>query len=234
MIYIKYYLILGLIALIGAGCSQPVLKQDIPVSTNPSGAKVFADGQPAGVTPTNVSLERNRDHIITLIKDNYRQEDVIVKRQYQQSKVLMKAIQSGVNSGLFFKDSRMAFNTGMSSISMQEETGEAYILQPPAVMVNLSPLYGPPASPVMEFTSVPPQEAGQGNLARDLLKAGIVAGASAGAAQSKPIEKKWETSSSSRSYVKPDGTRVTERSSTSVGISVNPAGMLNAIDTLFK
>jgi hypothetical protein len=233
MIHSKLYLIMGLIVFIGIGCSQPILKQDIPVTTNPAGARIYANGQLVGSTPGNISLERNRDHIVTLMKENYRQEDVVVRRQYQQGKVLMKAIQSGVNSGLFFKDSRMGINSGMGSISMQESTGEAYILVPPVIVMNLSGLYGPPAPPAIYTPDAGSNTSGN-SPGRDLLTAGVVAGAAVGAAQSKPIEKKWETSSSSRSYVKPDGTKVTEKSSTSVGVSFNPAGMVNVIDTLFK
>ncbi len=233
MIHSKLYLIMGLIVFIGIGCSQPILKQDIPVTTNPAGARIYANGQLVGSTPGSISLERNRDHIVTLMKENYRQEDVVVRRQYQQGKVLMKAVQSGVNSGLFFKDSRMGINSGMGSISMQESTGEAYILVPPVIVMNLSGLYGPPAPPAIYTPDAGPNTSGS-SPGRDLLTAGVVAGAAVGAAQSKPIEKKWETSSSSRSYVKPDGTKVTEKSSTSVGVSFNPAGMANIIDTLFK
>jgi len=48
------------------------------------------------------------------------------------------------------------------------------------------------------------------------------------------IEKKVKTSSSSKSYVTPDGTRVREKSSTSVGVGINPAGLVGVIDLLFK
>jgi hypothetical protein len=232
------------------GCSVPVMKQDVPVSTNPMGAKVYANGQLVGNTPTTVSLERNRDHILTLQKDNYRQQDVVIRKQYQQNKVLMKAIQSGVNSGLFFKDARMGMNSGMSSISTQEESGEAYILVPPVVTVNLVPLYGPPeggalAPPGRPYNSPGPDVSEQSGAmtdqappdepisTKDVLKAGAVAGAAV-ALQGKPVEKKWDTSSSSRSYTKPDGTMVRETSGTSVSVGVNPAGLADVIDKLFK
>jgi hypothetical protein len=61
-----------------------------------------------------------------------------------------------------------------------------------------------------------------------------VIGAAAALSQVKPLEKNVETSSSSRSYVQPDGTKVTEKSSTSVGVSVNPAALLGVVDALFK
>jgi hypothetical protein len=237
------------IAVLSYGCTPAVLKQSIPVSTNPMGAKIYVNGQIVGQTPGTVSLERNRDHILTLVKENYRQEDVIIRKQYQSEKVFMKAVQSGVNSGLFFKDAGMALSSGYGSYSMQEETGEAYILIPPAVKLDLTPLPGllkgnsdspsgvsragtasteqTPLAPVS-----PPSDTGL--TTKDVLKAGIIAGAAVGASQAKPIEKKWDTSSSSKTYTKPDGTIVTEKSSTSVGVGVNPAGMVKMLDVLFN
>lgn len=236
-----------IMVLFSFGCSQPVLKQDIPITTNPMGARIYANGQPVGTTPTTVSLERNRDHIVTLVKDNYRQEDVVISRQYQKERVYLKAIQSGVNSGLFFKDPRMGINSGMGSINTQEETGEAYILVPPAVKLTLTPLSGPSgAAPAqgtvsggstsgstsagrsLETADAPPLD--NKEMARGLLKIGAAAALS----QMRPIEKKVETSSSSRTSVQPDGTVVREQSSTSVGASINPAGLVDALDILFK
>ena len=223
------------VALFGFGCETVVLKQEIPVTTNPMGAKVYVNGQPRGQTPSEISLERNRNHVITLVKDGYRQEDVVIQRQYQSNRVLMKAIHSGISAGTFFKDTGMGVTSGLSSMSRQEETGEAYLLVPPVVRVNLYPLSGYPADDraagQRPAASLPPQEADL--TPKDVLKAGIVAG-SVAAAQSKPIEKKWETSSSSRTYTRSDGTVVSEKSSTSVGVGVNPAGLLDLIDEVMK
>lgn len=237
----RFFIVLcGIILLGSAGCSQPVLKQDIPVTTNPMGAKIYANGQLVGTTPTTVSLERNRDHILTLVKESYRQEDVVIAKQYQKEKVYLKAIQSGINSGLFFKDPRMGMNSGMGSVSRQEETGEAYILAPTAVKVSLMPLSGPVPSPItaLEKSGPASQPAETANapalsdkeVARELLKIG----AGAALSQTKPLEKKTETSSSSKTYTQSDGTVVRETSSTSVGVSVNPAGLINALDVLFR
>ena len=224
------------------GCETVILRQDIPVTTNPMGAQIYVNGRPSGQTPTTVSLERNRNHVITLVKEDYRQEDVVIQRQYQSNRVLMKAIQSGVNAGSFFKDARMGVNSGFSSISNQEETGEAYLLVPPVVKINLTPLTpaygsgapsdGAAARRSNEAIKALPQD--PQFTARDALQAGVVAGTAAGAANMKPMEKKWETSSSSRTYTQPDGTVVSEKSSTSVGVSVNPAGILNLIDQLTR
>lgn len=229
------------IALFGFGCQPMVLKQDIPVSTNPMGANIFADGTLVGKTPGTVSLARTQNHIITLVKENYRQEDVIISKQYQSNKVLLNAVQSGVNSGLFFKNSRMGINSGLGSISGQEETGEAYLLVPATVQVMLTPLNGYSSGEAVRGGYPGGDSAGNSQYqsedqdisATDVLKAGIEAGA-AGLSQAKPIDKKWQTSSSSKSYVEPDGTQVSKKSSTSVGVSVNPAGILKSLDTLFN
>lgn len=250
----RFYLVLFGMVLLLSGCKPAVLKQDIPVSTNPMHAKIYVNGQLVGQTPGSVALERNKDHILTLVKEDYRQEDVVIRKQYQSDKVFLKAVQSGVNAGLFHKNPAMGISSGYSSMSMQEETGEAYVLLPPAVKVDLIPLRKPspdyqgeqssggaPAGsadravtppPAATAADLPPAETGL--TAKDVLKAGIIAGAAVGAAQAKPVEKKWETSSSSKSYTTSDGTRVTEKSSTSVGVSVNPAGMVNALDVLFQ
>ncbi|MFH0998310.1 MAG: PEGA domain-containing protein [Pseudomonadota bacterium] len=242
-------ILLLLFAFIGFGCSVAVLKQDIPVSTNPLGATIYADGQMMGQTPSTVSLERNRDHLLTLVKDDYRQADVVIRKQYQSQKVLMKAVQTGVNSALFFKDAGMGFNSGFNAISNQEESGEAFILVPSVVKVSLTPLHGstgdvPRASAGGRTTEevltgdsgIDPDAlpAATGPAPKDVVRAGIVAGAAAMAGQEKPIQKTWETSSSSKSSVEPDGTRITEKSGTTVGVSVNPAGLLQILDVLFK
>jgi len=232
-----------LVILLGGGCETVVLRQDVPVSTNPMGARILADGKPAGQTPGTVSLERNRDHILTLVKENYQQVDIVINRQYQSNKVLMKAVQSGVNTGLFFKNAGMGMNSGFNSISNQESTGEAYILVPPSVAVTLIPLQGQPANAVSTGArayqapapaAAAPSRTSTDIATKDLIQTGVIAGAAAGASQAKPIEKKWETSSSSRTYREPDGTVVTKKSSTSVSVGVNPAGLIGALDTLFS
>jgi hypothetical protein len=238
----KLCFVCGLFAVLAMGCSQPVLRQDVPVSTNPMGAKIYANGQFVGTTPASVSLERDRNHILTLVKDKYRQEDVIIQKKYQKEKVYLNAISSGVNSGLFFKDPRMGIGSAMSSMSSQEDTGAAFVLAPPAVKITLTPIAGFAAdvpdqpqrqqsksSETMAATS-DDADVDKMQMARGLAKIGAAAALS----QAKPLEKKVETSSSSRSYVQSDGTRVTEKSGTSVGMSVNPAALIDVIDVLFK
>jgi hypothetical protein len=234
----------GLVLFWACGCSSPVLKQDIPVTTNPMGARILANGQPVGVTPGTVSLERNRSHILTLVKENYRQEDVVIERRYQKDKVYLKAIQSGLQSGLFFKNAAMGIGSSRNSLDSQEETGEAYILSPPAVKVTLTPVGGAArrddSSPAAASVQAAPADRPAGDaeapamdkkeFAREIIKMG----AGAALTQVKPIEKKVETSSSTRNYVTPDGTRVQEKSGTSVGVGFNPAGLIDVLDVLFK
>jgi hypothetical protein len=230
----KLAILLCCSALFGTGCGANVLRQDIPVSTSPMGARIYADGTLVGQTPATVSLERTRDHILTLVKDNYRQQDVAVTRQYQSDRVVRNAVIAGVNSGLFFKDKRMGVSSGLGSFSRQEETGEAYILVPATVSVSLAPLDAA-ATPWDSAAAVsPPAPADAGNPATGAIGAGLAAGAAIGAAQTKPIGKEWQTSSSSSSYVQPDGTKVTRKSSTSVGVSVDPAGLVKTLDALFN
>jgi hypothetical protein len=209
------------------------------------GATIYANGQLVGTTPRTVALERNRSHILTLVKDNYRQEDVTIVNQYQKEKAYLKAVQSGINSGLFFKSGAMGVQSSMNSLSSQEQTGEAFVLSPPAVQVNLTPLAGTaPAGPAAAAsgaraegvqasqppgaTEAPPMD--RREFSTELLKIG----AGAAASQMRPVEKRVETSSSSKSSVTPDGTRVQEKSSTSVGVGINPAGLVDVIDLLFK
>jgi hypothetical protein len=129
----------------------------------------------------------------------------------------------------------------MSSISSQEQTGEAYILVPPTVRINLTPLSGAvgsapgPSGPVPSPSAQASDSADEATVNKSEMAKGLARiGAGAALSQMKPLEKKVETSSSSSSYVRPDGTRVTEKSSSSVGVSVNPAAVLNVIDVLFK
>jgi hypothetical protein len=230
--------VLGLILLMGYGCGA--LKQTIPVSTNPVGAKVYANGQYVGDTPTSIGLERNRDHVLTLIKENYQQKDVVIKRVYQREKTLMRAVSDGVDASRFFNDPAMGWSRGLSSMSAQEHSGEAYVLSPSSVVVSLAPSGGLslPSGPAGMVNSrdaegsdgpaVAPMDAAE--LAR--------VGAGLAATQIKPIEKKWtSTSSSSSTTMSPDRTTQTTRSSsssTSVGVGVNPLGLINVLDSLFK
>lgn len=223
------------VSLLSACAAPPIAKQEIPVSSNPVGATVLVDGTPVGTTPKRIALERNQNYILTLVKDGYEQENVPVTRRYQSDRVLMTAMQSGVNSALFFKDSGMGVQRGLSSISAQEATGEAYVLEPAVVSVDLRPAGSPKAG----AAPVPPSPSSAASSVTDdsVLSASpttlATAGAMAATASVRPPEKRWTTSSSSKTRVRSDGSVVTRSSKTSVGASVDPVGLVQLVDTLF-
>jgi len=125
-----------------SSCASTITTQNIPVSTNPSGAQVIVDGKQSCVTPCAVELGRNQDHLLTLEKSGYSQQDVSIKRQHQTEMELLKAINTGVNSATFFKDSAMGLNSAVQSLSTHQATGEAYVLVPSTVAVTLVPAGG--------------------------------------------------------------------------------------------
>lgn len=143
-----------------SACAPQVLKQSVPVSTDPGGASLLVDGAPACTTPCKVDLERNQDHILTLKRDGYRQKDVLVKRQYQSAKVMLNAINEGARSAQFFKDAAWGLSGGVQSVNAQEETGEAYVLVPTAVSVRLVPMAGFPVAAAPQASPQAPRPAG--------------------------------------------------------------------------
>lgn len=235
---IKPFLLVCGMSVLLCACSPPkVLTQEIPVTTQPAGAALLVNGQPAGKTPTMVGLERNRNHILTLHMDNFRQEDIVIAKKYQKERTYLKAMQQGIDTGMFFKNARMGLNSSMSSLSAQEETGEAFVLEPSIVQVTLVPLDGSSGRATQPSGGSPvvaPQAAEEPLNTSEMAKGMLLLGAAAALSQAKPLEKKAEIASSSHSYVQPDGTRVTESSSASVGVSVNPSGLVKLLDTLFK
>jgi hypothetical protein len=231
--------------LLATGCAPQVLTQRVPVSSQPMGARVYVDGKPVGTTPTAVDLERTQSHILTLVKENYRQADVVIRQRKKTEDQLFKAINSGVTTGMMMKDPTLGMMRGMDAYSTQEKTGEAYELQPAAVTVDLEPLDAERHAPDDRGESLPhpspePSQGAQRPPAdaqtnRDALISGAVKGAAvAGAAAVGTREKRWETSSSTKTDVRPDGSVVTKHKSTSVGVSVNPIGILNLMNTLYQ
>lgn len=141
-----------------AGCAQPVLTQSVPVSSEPLGAAVYADGQLAGHTPLTLDLARNRDHLVTLVQAGYRQANVLVQRQYLASDVLIRSLQAGVNTGSFFNSSAMGMNAAVNAMQEEKDSGAAYRLEPPAVVIPMLPVGTPNAhapSPVPPYNGEP-------------------------------------------------------------------------------
>lgn len=123
-----------------AACQPTVLTQPIAVSTNPAGARVKADDGQTCQTPCQVTLTRNADHALSISKDGFREQSILIHRQYQSDRVMTRAVNDGVQSGQFFKNPYMGINSGVQSLDEQEKTGEAYLLVPSAVNVALVPV----------------------------------------------------------------------------------------------
>jgi hypothetical protein len=62
------------------GCATIVkgTTQGIPISSDPSGADIFVDGQLVGTTPADVEMKRKRDHLVVIEKKNYEPKSVAV------------------------------------------------------------------------------------------------------------------------------------------------------------
>jgi len=65
-----------------AGCATIMhgSKQDIAVSSTPSGATVMVDNQQMGTTPTTVNLTRKDRHVISLDAPGYKRYDLQLTR----------------------------------------------------------------------------------------------------------------------------------------------------------
>lgn len=59
-------------------CAYSTKPQSIPVTSNPVGARIIADGQDAGTTPLTLSLKRNADHKIRIEKPGYNPVDILL------------------------------------------------------------------------------------------------------------------------------------------------------------
>lgn len=64
------------------GCATIVkgTTQEVPVSSEPTGARVSVDGTAAGTTPTTVTLSRKANHMVTIEKDGYQSESVAITK----------------------------------------------------------------------------------------------------------------------------------------------------------
>ena len=115
-------------------CGPP--KQRIPVSTDPIGADVYADGKKTCTSPCSVNLDKQGDHLITIVKDGYEQEEIIVQRQFKPDRAIRDGVISGIIKGGDPKD--VAEETA-KEIDEQERSGEAYELTPSIVTIKLTP-----------------------------------------------------------------------------------------------
>lgn len=129
---------LSLISIIILTCALTacVPKQKIPVSTNPGGATVYADGRKVCTTPCAVSLDRQGDHLLTIVKDGFEQVDMKILRRFKPD----RAVRDGVISGILKGGDPKGVGTEVAKeVDAQERSGEAYELVPTIVTITLKP-----------------------------------------------------------------------------------------------
>ncbi|MCJ2163605.1 MULTISPECIES: PEGA domain-containing protein [unclassified Pseudodesulfovibrio] len=114
--------------------------QNIPVSSNPDGALVFADGNQVGQTPCNVTLEKTQPHILTFKKDGFHQVDVQISQKYDTTGVTRDAAQSGLSTSSMGANTEGAVANALMTMGADEQSGDAYVLSPSSVVVRLQPI----------------------------------------------------------------------------------------------
>lgn len=117
-----------------AACGVP--KQRIPISTNPSGATIYADGKKKCVSPCAVDLDKQNEHLLTIVKEGYEQEDVVISRRFMPDKALRDGAISGILRG---GDPKDVAGEVAKEVDEQERSGEAYELTPSIVTITLTP-----------------------------------------------------------------------------------------------
>ena len=112
------------LASIGGGCASIVkgTTQAIPVSSSPSRASVYLDGNKVGQTPLSVEVKRKRDHLMTIEKPGYQNESIAITRN------VGGAVFGNILAGGFI-------GWGVDAMS-----GAQYNLTPQTISVTLDPL----------------------------------------------------------------------------------------------
>ncbi len=115
---------LGITVVLAPGCASIVhgSGQEVSISSDPSGAYVFVDGQKMGRTPMSANLKRKRSHQLVVHKDGYKDEDRIIQR------VLSGTVAGNILAGGFI-------GWGVDAI-----TGAQWRLVPTTLHVKLDPL----------------------------------------------------------------------------------------------
>ena len=85
--------LIGIFMLTSCVPTEPVI-----LSTDPIGATIYVNGDEFGTTPTEMNLTLDKDHIITIVLDGYKQETIEIKRKFKKEKEAKNMIQSGINS----------------------------------------------------------------------------------------------------------------------------------------
>ena len=135
---------LAVLSSVVAGCQHiaepPVATQAVGVTSSPLGAKVYADGIEKGVTPTTVVLEKNRDHLISIVKDGYKPIFVPINHRIDEHRFTLEAVRSGVHGARFWNDASRGLDSAIDVYEFNERTGQYNILSPSTVTATLERL----------------------------------------------------------------------------------------------
>lgn len=130
--------LLATLACLALVCGCGVPKQKIPVSTDPLGATVYADGAKAcASTPCAVNLDRASDHLLTIVKEGYVQEEIVIRRRFKPERAIRDGVISGIIKG---GDPQDVASETAREVDAQERSGEAYELEPSIVTIRLTRL----------------------------------------------------------------------------------------------
>jgi hypothetical protein len=124
-------LALAAVAALTSGCATIVkgTSQEIPIASEPSGARVSVNGSPSGTTPTRVTLSRKQNHVITMEKEGFESESVAI------TKSMGGAVAGNIIAG------------GLVGWGVDAVSGAQYNLHPETVNVRMRPLANGPAAP---------------------------------------------------------------------------------------
>lgn len=223
------------------GCSAAT--QNIPVSSTPVGAQVLSDGKEMCVTPCSVELEKTQAHILTLKKQGYQDANVQIARKYDTVKTTRNAVETGMFDTSNGGNVEGAVANALFNVGADEESGAAYVLSPSSVVVKMVPegqagtaQVNPqaPAQAQVQTTEPATMQSAVQEHPEEAAEA-LLEGA---AAASPTIGTKKTLSSSHHSSggFNSDGSysEHSSSSSTSVGVSVNPAeaglGLLHLLE----
>ena len=105
-----------------SGCATIVkgTTQIIPVSSDPTGARVTVDNAPAGTTPTTVTLSRKQNHMVVIEKEGFAPESIAV------TKSMGGAVAGNIIAG------------GLIGWGVDAMTGAQYNLAPNTISVRLA------------------------------------------------------------------------------------------------
>ena len=224
-----------------AGCGAAT--QNIPVSSTPTGAEVLSDGKQMCVTPCAVELEKTQPHILTLKKEGYNDANIQIKRQYDTVKTTRNAVETGMRDSSYGSNTEGAIANALFNIGADEESGAAYVLSPSSVVVKMVPTGqtgsaqvnpATPAQAQVQTTEPATMQSAVQEHPEEAAEA-LLEGAAA-AAPTIGTKKTMSSSHHSSGHVNADGSysEHSSSSSTSVGVSVNPAeaglGLLHLLE----